>query len=278
MMEFSVLGPLSLRAGNLTITPTAPKTRQVLALLLMYANQMVSVSAIIRELWNDDPPRSALTTLQTYVLKLRRLFAAGLQLGPAQVSAEVLVTRVGGYLLKVDPGTLDMHRFERLARDGRAALATGDGDLAATRLRAALALWRDRALVDVQAGPLLSVQVARLEEARLAALEYRIEADLMLGLHRELLSELACLAAQHPLHENIHVQLMVALYRSGRRSDALDVYHRMRTRLVDELGLEPSANMRRMQQAILAADPALEIAPAPVTPPLDQQPSPLLVG
>jgi SARP family transcriptional regulator, regulator of embCAB operon len=257
-MEFRVLGPLSLRAGGVAITPTAPKPRQLLALLLIHANQIVSVTAVIRELWNEDPPRSAQTTVQTYVVQLRKLLVAALHLPSKLVSSDVLVTRTGGYQLRVGPDELDMFRFERLTLAGRAALSDENYGLAAARLGEALRLWRGEPLIDVQPGPLLQAQLARLEEARLSAAEGRIEAELRLGLHRELLSELAYLAAKHPLHEGLHAQRMVALYRCGRRCEALDIFHRLRVRLVEEFGLEPSERMQRMQQAILNADVFLD--------------------
>ena len=255
MMEFCVLGPLSLRSGGgVVITPTAPKPRQLLALLLVYANQTVSTRGVVRELWNDDPPRTAQTTLQTYVLQLRKHFAAGLELPQAAVSANLLTTRIGGYQLKVGPDELDLFRFERLVRAGRAAFSEENYPLAATIMGEALRQWRGDPLVDVNAGPLLETQLARLEEARLAAMECRVEAQLHLGLHREVLSELAYLTAKHRLHEGLHAYQMAALYRCGRRCEALAVFHRLRVRLVEEFGLEPSERMQRMQQAILNAD------------------------
>ena len=258
-VEISLLGPFIIRAGGVNLGPTAPKPRQVLALLAMHANQVVSVSALIRELWDEDPPRSALATLQTYILQLRRLLATTPGIRSSAVSNELLITSAGGYLLRLDPELLDLHRFERLATEGRTALARNDDERAGWVLREALAEWRGQPLVDVHAGPLLRFHLVRLEEARLTALEHRFEADLRIGLHREVLSELAFLAAQHPLHENLHAELMVALYRSGRRSEALTVFHRMRARLVDELGLEPSMKMQRIQQAILATAPGLDV-------------------
>jgi DNA-binding SARP family transcriptional activator len=254
IMECCVLGPLSLRVRGAVITPTAPKPRQVLALLLMYANQVVSVPALIRELWNEHPPRSAQSTMQTYVLQLRKLLVAGLQLPASRISSDLLVTRVGGYQLRVEPDSLDMFRFERLTRAGRAALGAENYQLAAATLHEALRLWRDEPLVDVPAGPLLQAQLVRLEETRLTAVEGRIEAELRLGLHRELLPELAYLAAKYPLHENLHAQQMVALYWCGRRCEALEVFHRLRARLVEDFGLEPTDRMQQMQQAILNAD------------------------
>lgn len=253
-MEFGVLGPLSLRAGEAVITPTAPKPRQLLALLLLHANQIVSVRAVVRELWSDNPPRSAQTTVQTYVLYLRKIFAAALRMPSASVNADLLVTKVGGYELRVASEDLDMFRFERLTRAGRAALNEEDYGLAATILGEALRLWRGDPLIDVNPGPLLERQLVRLEEARLTALESRIEAELQLGLHREMIPELAYFTAKHPLHEGLHAHQMVALYRRERRSEALAVFHQLRARLVEEFGLEPSERLQRIYQGILNAD------------------------
>jgi len=257
-MDFSLLGHMSLCAFGVTLPPAAPKPRQALALLLMEANQVVSVPTLIREIWDEAPPRSVLATMQTYILQLRKMLAAGLRVQPSQVSSRLLVTKDGGYVINTDPGTIDVFRFEQLARQGRAALARSENELATRTLREALALWRGEAFVDIRTGPMLQGHLVRLEEARLAALEYRIEADMRMGRHHELLPELAYLTAQHNLHESLHAQLMVALYRSGRRSEALDVFRRMRTRLIDQIGLEPSLRMQQVQRAILAADPILD--------------------
>jgi DNA-binding SARP family transcriptional activator len=253
-MEFGVLGPLSLRAGGAVITPTAPKPRQLLALLVLHANQIVAARAVVHELWSDNPPRSAQTTVQTYVLHLRKLFAAGLRRPLASVSSDLLVTKVGGYELRVEPEDLDVYRFERLTRAGRAALNEEDYGQAATVLGEALRQWRGDPLVDVTPGPLLQRELVRLEEARLTALESRIEADLQLGLHREVTSELAYLTVKHPLHEGLHAHQIVALYRSGRRCEALAIFRQLRGRLVEEFGLEPSQRLQRIHQAILNAD------------------------
>jgi DNA-binding SARP family transcriptional activator len=198
-----------------------------------------------------------LTTLQTYIYQLRRL------LGPAEES--VLVTRPAGYLLRVESGAVDLERFERLVQEGHAALDAGDAAHALQILREALAQWRGPALADVVAGPFLSAQAARLEESRISALEQRIDAELQLGLHRELIGELKSLVVAHPLRERYHAQLMVALYRSGRRVEALESYQRLRTVFVDELGLEPSPELQLLQQQVLSVDPALD--PAPRVPP-----------
>ncbi|MEV5336771.1 AfsR/SARP family transcriptional regulator [Streptomyces werraensis] len=258
-MDIDVLGALSVRENGISVTPTAPKPRQVLALLALHADQVVPVAALIDELWGDRPPRSARTTLQTYVLQLRELIAAAVARdgdGAARRCAkDVLVTSPGGYLLHAAGGTIDVCEFERLAGTGYRAMDAGDFTAAARQLRDALSLWTGSALADVQTGPQLEMEARRLEESRLCALDQRIEADLRLGRHRELLGELTVLVRRYRTHENLHGQFMLALHRSGRRSEALEVYQRLRTALVRELGLEPSAGLRRMQRSILMSGP-----------------------
>ncbi|MFD3722339.1 BTAD domain-containing putative transcriptional regulator [Streptomyces sp. NPDC058674] len=268
-MDIDVLGALAVRENGLSITPTAPKPRQVLALLALHADQVVPVSALIEELWAGEPPRSARTTLQTYVLQLRALIATALERGgsegaaagdggppaAARTAKDVLVTLPGGYLLSSGGGTLDVREFDRLAGTGYRAMDAGDFAGAARLLREALALWSGPAFADVQGGVQLDMETRRLEETRLCALDQRIEADLRLGRHRELLAELTVLAARYRTHENLHGQFMLALHRSGRRGEALDVYQRLRGTLVRELGLEPSVALRRLQRSILMAGP-----------------------
>lgn len=258
-MYINILGSLQVRQGNDCILPTASKPRKVLALLLTHANQMVPNLALIEELWDENPPKSAMTTLQTYILHLRKSLSAGLGMESSTVAEKILVTKANGYLFKVQSGELDLHRFEQLAARGRKALAEGDNDSAAELLRSALGLWRGPALDDIQAGRLLEAQIIRLEELRLTTLEQRIEADLRLGRHHEVLCELAALATHHSFNENLHAQLMLALHRSGRRSDALMVFRRLRTALTEELGLEPSLKIQQLHQAILSSDPAIEL-------------------
>ncbi|MEV3994017.1 AfsR/SARP family transcriptional regulator [Streptomyces sp. NPDC049837] len=258
-MDIDVLGALAVRENGVSVTPTAPKPRQVLALLALHADQVVPVAMLIEELWGDRPPRSARTTLQTYVLQLRDLIATALEKDPEgaepRTAKDVLVTTPGGYLLNTRGGTSDVREFERLAGTGYRAMDAGDFPGAARQLRDALALWTGSALADVQTGSQLEMETRRLEETRLCALDQRIEADLRLGRHRELLGELTMLVSRYRTHENLHGQLMLALHRSGRRSEALDVYQRLRTALVRELGLEPSAGLRRLQRSILMAGP-----------------------
>ncbi|MFF4851227.1 BTAD domain-containing putative transcriptional regulator [Streptomyces sp. NPDC001194] len=265
-MDIEVLGTLAVRERGVSVTPTAPKPRQVLALLALHADQVVPVSALIEELWQGAPPRSARTTLQTYVLQLRALIATALEQGEAdgdgeaapagrRTAKDVLVTLPGGYLLNSGGGTSDVREFDRLAGMGYRAMDAGDFPGAARLLREALSLWSGPAFADVQGGIQLDMETRRLEETRLCALDQRIEADLRIGRHRELLAELTVLASRYRTHENLHGQFMLALHRSGRRGEALDVYQRLRATLVRELGLEPSAALRRLQRSILMANP-----------------------
>ncbi|MFF7636675.1 BTAD domain-containing putative transcriptional regulator [Kitasatospora sp. NPDC008050] len=258
-MEIQVLGPLSAQATAGSIVPSAGKPRQILALLALHANQVVPAHTLMEELWDADIPRSGLTTLQTYILHLRRLLGSALGPDPVFGAKDVLATRHGGYLLHVQPGGVDVHEYDRLAELGRDAADACDDESAALIYREALAVWRGPALVDVKVGPVLEIELARLEESRLRVLERRIEADLRLGRHADLVAELTSLIVRHPLHEGLHAQCMAALYRSGRQWHALEVYHSLRGRLVEELGLEPSQRLRKLHQAILAADPVLDV-------------------
>ncbi|MFJ8150352.1 BTAD domain-containing putative transcriptional regulator [Streptomyces sp. NPDC096094] len=267
-MDIEVLGALSVREHGVSITPTAPKPRQVLALLALHADRVVQVSSLIEELWDDEPPRSARTTLQTYVLQLRELIGAALAAGgETDVTAkDILVTLPGGYRLDSRGGRVDFREFEQRAGAGYRAMDAEDFTGAARRLREALSLWTGSALADVSAGGRLDLEVRRLEESRLCALDQRIEADLRLGRHRELLSELTVLVNRHRMHESLHGQFMVALHRSGRRGEALSVYQRLRATLVHELGLEPSATIGRLQRSILMAAPETVPARGPEAP------------
>ncbi|MER8062449.1 MULTISPECIES: AfsR/SARP family transcriptional regulator [unclassified Streptomyces] len=257
-MNIQVLGALAAQVNGISITPTAPKPRQVLALLALHADHMVPVAALTEELWGENPPRSARTTLQTYVLQLRDLIGAALSRQAAEgaiTAKDVLVTLPGGYRLDTHGGRLDFREFERCAGAGYRAVDAGDHEDGARRLREALSLWNGAALADVQSGSQIALEVRRLEEARLCALDQRIDADLRLGRHRELLSELTVLVSRYRMHENLHGQFMVALYRSGRRGEALNVYRRLHTAMVRELGLEPSPALSRLQRSILSAHP-----------------------
>lgn len=223
-----------------------PKQRAVLAALLLHRGEIVSTDRLIDELWGDRPPASAAKTVQVYVSNLRKALGDG-----------VLVTRGRGYVLEAEHGQVDVDRFETLVTEGRDALRAGDAQLASDRLRQALALWRGPALADFAYEPFAQGEAARLEEERLAALEDRIDADLALGRHAELVGELDALVREHPLRERLHAQLMLALYRSGRQADALERYQRARRERIDELGIEPGRELQELERAILAQDPAL---------------------
>ena len=257
-MEIKLLGPLAARENGISVVPTAAKPRQILSLLALQSDRVVTVPTLMEEIWGEHIPRSATTTLQTYILQLRRKIGAALDGDPTRKPKEVLVTRHGGYLLQVQPGQIDILDFAQLKATGRDAFEAGDYRAASELLGSALELWHGPALVDVRVGPVLELEVLRLEEDRMAALEMRIDSDLKLGRHTELAPELRVLAAKHPMHENFCAQLMIALHRSGAAWRALEAYQRLRTALVGELGIEPSPRLQNLQRSVLAADPNLE--------------------
>ncbi len=256
-MKFRVLGAFEVFDDSHEVTPTAPKLRDVLALLALRRHQLVQRFTLLEELWGVNPPPSATSTLHTYIYKLRKILGDDL----VPESQGMLRTRPTGYIMFLPPGDLDATVFETLVEEGRAALDAEEYERGAQLLSQALSLWRGPALADVEPGEVLAAHVTSLEESRLSALEMRIDADLKVGRHRETISELAELCAAHPLHEGLHSKLMLALYRSGRRYHALKVYQDLRDTMVEELGLEPSAGTRRLQQSMLESDPDLE-APA----------------
>jgi DNA-binding SARP family transcriptional activator len=257
-ITIELLGPLSVRVNRRPVMPRAAKPRQVLALLALNAGRVVTVSSLIDELWGDNPPPTALTTLQTYILDSRRQIATAM--GPGQDPKLVLRTRHSGYLLDCRAGRVDVRDFERLAQAGRTAAERGDHKSAADILGQALALWRGAALVDVRQGRILELEAAALEESRLAVLGRRIESDLVLGRHADILGELTALAARHPLNEKLSFLLITALYRTGHTGRALQAFHQLRSTLVTELGIEPSAQLKRLQHAVLSRDPSLDAA------------------
>lgn len=257
-ITIELLGPLSVRVNRTPVMPAAAKPRQVLALLALNAGRVVTVSSLIDELWGDRPPPSALTTLQTYILESRRQIAAAL--GPGQDPKRLLRTQLNGYLLDSQAGRIDVRDFERLAQSGRAAAERRDHRNAAEILSQALALWRGAALVDVRKGRILEPEATALEEARLAVLGRRLESDLALGRHADILGELTALAARYPLNEKLSALLITALYRTGHTGRALEAFHQLRSSLVTELGIEPSAQLKRLQHAVLSRDPSLDAA------------------
>jgi DNA-binding SARP family transcriptional activator len=260
-MEIRILGPLVLSHAGHTVAPTAPKPRSVLALLLLNAGQTVQASALIKDLWGTSPPISAQTTLQTYVLQVRKCLGRLLGAAVTEVAKRVLVTVPGGYSLRIDSADFDLWTFERFATTGRRALAAGENSKAAALLMRARDLWRGPALADIRAGAVTGPRLKALEQVRLNTLEQCVEARMRLGHHQDVLAELTMLMAEHELNENLCAQLMVALHRSGRRQEALVAFHRLRVTMVEELGLEPSKRLHRLHRAILAEDPVLEVAP-----------------
>jgi DNA-binding SARP family transcriptional activator len=245
-MDFRVLGPLEVADQNGSLVLGGVKQRSLLAALLLHANQVVSRDRLIDTLWGPSPPLTCKKSIQVYVSRLRK-----------GIGERRLVTYPPGYVLYVDPGELDLARFERLAGEARRASPS----VAAEKLREALALWRGPPLADLAYEQFAQTEIARLEELRLGAVEQRIEADLALGNHAELVGELESLVAEHPLRERFRFQLMIALYRCARQAEALDVYRETRREFAEELGLEPSESLRRLEGAILSQDPELELAP-----------------
>jgi len=252
-MEFRLLGPLEVVDDGHPLELGPPKQRALLATLLLHRRELVSAHRLIDELWGERAPSAAAKNVQVYVSRLRKTLGDG-----------VLATRGSGYMLDVPPDAVDADRFERLAANGQELLLAGDPASAIEKLRAALELWRGSPLADLASQPFAHPEIARLEELRLAALEDRIEADLALGRHAAVTPELERLAREHPLRERLRAQLMLALYRCGRQSEALDVYRDTRRALVEELGLEPGPPLQRLERAILAQASELEPpAPAP---------------
>ena len=241
-----MLGALAVQRDSEDLPLGGPKQRALLAILLLNANTAVSRDRLIDGIWGERPPPTAAHTLDNYISRLRKT------LGDGRVSR-----RAPGYVLQVMPDELDLDRFERLLALGREHLAAGDAGQAARDFRAALALWRGPALADLRFEPFAVAEADRLEELRLQALEYRIEADLALGAGSELVPELEALVREHPLRERPLGLLMLALYRAGRQAEALAAYQAGRRRLAEELGLEPGPELRELQRKILEHDPSL---------------------
>lgn len=249
-MLFRILGSLEAVDGGHEISLGGGRQRAVLGLLLLDRNRAVAADRLIDELWGERPPRTAANLVQVYVSRLRKA-----------LGKERLVTSGPGYVLRVAEGELDLDRFERLAEEGMRELDRDEPERASQLLREALGLWRGPALADVVFEGSAHSEIARLEELRLAVLENRIEADLGRGRHALLVGELETLVGEHPFRERLRGQLMVALYRSDRQAEALEVYRDTRRTFVDELGLEPGPTLQDLERAILAQDPALA-APA----------------
>lgn len=252
MIEFRILGPLEARLDGTVLRLGPPKQRALLALLVLEANRAVPVDRLIDRLWGERPPASARTVLQGYVSQLRKI------LGPA---GGALRTEGGGYLLEVAVDRVDAWRFERLLREGVDALRADQPKRASEALAQAIALWRGPPLADFAYEAWAQAEIQRLEELRLGSFEERIESELVLGRHVELVGELEVLVDQHPLRERFSGQLMLALYRSGRQVEALEAYQRTRRSLVEELGVEPSPELKELNRKILNQDPSLAAEP-----------------
>ncbi len=246
-LELCVLGPLELTVAGSTVRLGGHKQRLLLAALVCHANKVVSTGRLLQQLWDQEPPPSARKNLQTYVLHLRRMLG-----DPGRVAH-----RPPGYSLVLGDGELDVERFRALVERARAAMAAVRPGEAQGLLEQALALWRGPAFADLEDASTMLEEATALEEERLAAMELRVEAELALGRHAELVPELSSLVAAQPLRERLRAQLMLALYRSGRQAEALAVYRQARQLLVEELGLEPGEDLRELERAILAGDRAL---------------------
>jgi len=253
-ISIQMLGPFSASLGTLQFAPRAAKQRQVLALLALNTGRVVSVATLTEELWDDRPPRSSAATVQTYIFYLRRRLAAGMP--RARVANEYLQTMHSGYQLEC---RTDVQEFHRLARIGREAAEAGNPRAVSETLSRALALWRGGAFSDVRQGRVLEGEAVSLEETRLGVQLRRIQADLALDRHGDILGELTLLAARHPMNENFAGLLMTALYRSGHVARALEAFHRLRVTLNNELGVDPSARLRRLHQDILSEHTSLDV-------------------
>ena len=249
-MQFRLLGPLEVHDGERPIRVGGGRRRALLALLLLHRNEVVPADRLIDELWDGEPPPTAHKGLQVHVSHLRKELGNG-----------ALVTKAPGYVLQVDPQSIDVVRFERAVTDAARARDDGRPAKAAAALREALALWRGPPLADFSYDRFAREEIARLEELHLLALEERAEAEIELGHHREILPELEQLVADHPSSERLRGLAMVALYRCGRRADSLDLYREGRAQSVDELGIELGPDLRSLEQAVLTDDPKLAAPP-----------------
>ncbi len=251
-MEVRVLGQFEVVVDGAPIELSAQRPRAALAALVLRAGRPTSVDALTEAVWNGNAPASAASVLRLYITQIRRALPPGR-----------LVTSPPGYRLELEEGELDAARFELLLADGRQALSENNARLARVLFARACDLWRGDALADLTSSAFARDEASRLDDLRLACIEGRVDADLRLGRHDQVLTELEQLVREHPLRERLRGHLMTALYRSGRQADALACYREGRTLLVDELGLEPSAELRELERRILAHEPALDAEPEP---------------
>lgn len=257
-LEFRILGPIEVWKAGHPLPLAGAKQRSLLAILLLNANKVVSTDTLIELLWRTESDNAS-GALHVHVSALRKLLEPERSAGD---EPRVLITRPPGYMIKAADDQLDVVHFERLVQQGRNALTEGDPDRASSLLRMALALWRGPPLSDVSLDPFRSHEVSRLEEARISALEDRFEADLALGHHAHLAAEIEAVAADHPLRERLRGQLMLALYRSGRQAEALEVFRRTREMLGEELGIDPGHTLQQLHEDVLHQEPSLEWFPS----------------
>ena len=251
-VDFRILGPLEVWYEGRPIPVPGAKQRALLAMLLLHAGEVVSADRMLDAVWGEDPPDAGSTALRVRLSQLRKTLAG---------AGSSLVTRPPGYVMQLRDDELDLRRCERLVAAGDRALQEGRPAEAVDALRDALALWRGPPLADLAYESFAQAPIVRLEELRLAALELRVEAELSLGRHGPLVGELQELVRLHPMRERLCCQLMLALYRDGRQSDALNAYRETRRRLVDEVGIEPGPQLQELEARVLAQDPRLDLEP-----------------
>ncbi|MEU9235210.1 AfsR/SARP family transcriptional regulator [Streptomyces subrutilus] len=261
-MDIGILGPLLIsKREPPKYIELAPKPRTVLALLLANSGGIIPISSLVREVWGDAPPASALRNIQTYVLQSRKVLAQVTGAPVREVAAELLLTRPGGYTFGDAAGQFDYRRYAELADIGRRAIREGALIEGIDLLSRALATWRGPAFVDILTGPALESQRLHLEESRLGVIEILSEARIRVGHYHEALSDLAVSVSEYPLHEGLHYQYMRVLDIVGSRARALEVFSRLRLSLVSELGIEPGAPVQQLQHRILNAWDLADAAP-----------------
>lgn len=239
-VRYLILGPIEVHNGVRMATPTAPKTASVLAMLLVHANRLVLTETLIDEIWGEDPPASASTTLQTYIYQIR-----------GALGRDTIITRPGGYVLPVEECDLDLLRFRAKVRHGRRLLDEGRPEEGLDELHCALALWKGQPLSNVRCGRVLELDLQHLEEERRRAAELSVEAAFAAGRHREVIADLRRLIARDPYNEWLHARLIEALTLAGRRRDALQAYTSLRQLLAEQLGLDPMQELRELERQIL---------------------------
>jgi SARP family transcriptional regulator, regulator of embCAB operon len=260
-IQVQILGPLMVSCAGNEIDSIARKPRQLLALLLLNHSRVVPMTTLIDELWEGHAPKTARSAVQIYVLQLRKKLAELTGRTVEAVGRHMLRTARNGYEFIAELTHFDLRAFRQLRRAGMTAMADGDLTTAAEDFREALDLWRGPALADVEPGPSICAEVAGLEQSRATMLEQRIELELRVGRHREILGELTDLVSHDKFHEDLHAQFIIALYRSGYRNRALEAFHRLREDMVGSFGLEPSPKLHQYYQAVLTSDPELDEMP-----------------